>query len=62
MHAFSSIFEDIVNHGVYSLGMMPHSLTTRDNNIPLRIFNIYNEGDLVKVALGDDIGTLVVKE
>lgn len=34
----------------------------RDNNIPLRIFNIYNEGDLVKVALGDDIGTLVVKE
>lgn len=34
----------------------------RDNNIPLRIFNIYNKGDLVKVALGDDIGTLVVKE
>jgi uridylate kinase len=34
----------------------------RDNNIPLRIFNIYNEGDLVKVALGESIGTLVVKE
>lgn len=32
----------------------------RDNRIPLRIFNIYNEGDLAKVASGEKIGTLVV--
>ncbi|HHJ20171.1 MAG TPA: UMP kinase [Gammaproteobacteria bacterium] len=32
----------------------------RDNGIPLRIFNIYNEGDLARVASGEKIGTLVV--
>jgi len=49
---------------VKKLGVMDATaiVMCRDNNIPLRIFNIYNEGDLVKVALGDDIGTLVVKE
>ena len=49
---------------VKKLGVMDATaiVMCRDNNIPLRIFNIYNEGDLVNVALGDDIGTLVVKE
>jgi len=49
---------------IKKLGVMDATaiVMCRDNNIPLRIFNIYNEGDLVKVALGDDIGTLVVKE
>lgn len=31
----------------------------RDNQIPLRIFDIYAEGDLVKVVQGENIGTLV---
>ncbi len=31
----------------------------RDNNLPLRVFNIYNEGDLLQVARGAAIGTLV---
>ena len=31
----------------------------RDNNIPLRIINIFNEGDLAKVVMGEDIGTIV---
>lgn len=31
----------------------------RDNGIPLRIFNIYNEGDLVRLVKGADIGSLV---
>jgi uridylate kinase len=31
----------------------------RDNNIPLRIFNIHNEGDLVRVVKGEEIGSLV---
>ncbi len=31
----------------------------RDNRIPLRIFNIYREGDLAKIMAGAEIGTLV---
>ncbi len=33
----------------------------RDNNIPLRIFNIYEPGNLGRVLSGEDIGTLVVR-
>ncbi len=33
----------------------------RDNNIPLRIFNIYEPGNLGRVVSGEDIGTLVVR-
>ncbi len=31
----------------------------RDNDIPLRVFNLHNEGDLVRLVNGEDIGTLV---
>lgn len=31
----------------------------RDNNIPLRVFNLYNEGDLARILDGEPIGTLV---
>lgn len=31
----------------------------RDNNIPLRIINIFNEGDLDRVVSGEQIGTIV---
>lgn len=31
----------------------------RDNNIPMRVFNLYNEGDLKKVLAGEDVGTYV---
>lgn len=31
----------------------------RDNNIPLRIINVFNEGDLGKVVRGEAIGTIV---
>lgn len=31
----------------------------RDNSIPLRIINIFNEGDLVRVVRGENIGSLV---
>ena len=31
----------------------------RDNHIPLRVFNLFNEGDLTKIIEGDDIGTVV---
>ncbi len=31
----------------------------RDNNIPLRVFNMFNPGDLARVVAGEDIGTFV---
>lgn len=31
----------------------------RDNNIPLRVFNVNNEGDLLRLVRGEDVGTLV---
>ncbi len=31
----------------------------RDNGIPLRIFNIFTEGNLIKVVQGEDVGSLV---
>ena len=31
----------------------------RDNNIPLRVFNLFNEGDLTRIIQGESIGTLV---
>ena len=31
----------------------------RDNNIPLRIFNMFNSGDLVRIVLGESLGTSV---
>jgi uridylate kinase len=34
----------------------------RDNNIPLRVFNMFNPGDLKRIALGENVGTSVVSE
>ena len=34
----------------------------RDNKIPLRVFNMFNSGDLKRIALGDDVGTAVISE
>jgi uridylate kinase len=31
----------------------------RDNNLPLRVFNLGNAGDLIRIVKGEDIGTLV---
>jgi len=31
----------------------------RDNGLPLRVFNLMNEGDLMRIVDGEDIGTLV---
>ena len=31
----------------------------RDNNIPLRVFNLFNQGDLTKIIQGEMIGTVV---
>ena len=34
----------------------------RDNNLPLRVFNLNNAGDLTRIARGADVGTLVTCE
>ena len=31
----------------------------RDNNLPLQVFNINNPGDLLRIARGEDVGTVV---
>lgn len=31
----------------------------RDNGIPLRVFNLFNAGDLIRIVDGEDVGTLV---
>lgn len=31
----------------------------RDNNIPLRVFNLFNAGDLTEIVQGENIGTMV---
>jgi uridylate kinase len=33
----------------------------RDNDIPMRVMNVFNEGELARVILGEAIGTLVHK-
>ena len=31
----------------------------RDNNLPLQVFNLNNPGDLLRIARGEDVGTVV---
>src|SRR5688572_5021133 len=31
----------------------------RDNNLPLQVFNLNNAGDLMRIVLGEDVGTVV---
>ena len=31
----------------------------RDNNLPLRVFNVFNQGDLARIVRGENVGTLV---
>jgi len=31
----------------------------RDNSLPLRVFNLHNAGDLLRILHGEDVGTLV---
>ena len=47
---------------IQKLGVMDATalVLCRDNDIPMRIFNIYNKGDLAKIIIdGEDIGTYV---
>jgi len=49
--------EAIVNRlGVMDTAAM---VLCRENNIPLRVFNMFNPGDLARVVAGENIGTFV---
>jgi len=34
----------------------------RDNNLPLQVFNLNNAGDLMRIVMGEDVGTVVANE
>jgi uridylate kinase len=33
----------------------------RDNDLPLRVFNVHNKGDLLRIVNGEELGTLVTR-
>lgn len=44
-----------------NLGVMDATalVMCRENNLPIKVFNIFNEGDLMRVVQGEPVGTLV---
>ena len=44
-----------------NLGVMDATalVMCRENNLPIKVFNIFNEGDLMRVVKGEPVGTLV---
>ena len=34
----------------------------RENNLPLQVFNLFHAGDLMRIVLGEDVGTVVSAE
>jgi len=51
-------YDEVLNR---KLGVMDATaiVLCRDNKIPLRIFNMFNEGDLLRIMKGEAIGTTV---
>lgn len=47
-----------------NLGVMDATalVMCRENNLPIKVFNIFNEGDLMRVVKGENVGTLVSEE
>ncbi len=44
-----------------NLGVMDATalVMCRENNLPIKVFNIFNSGDLMRVVCGENVGTLV---
>lgn len=44
-----------------NLGVMDATalVMCRENNLPIKVFNIFNEGDLMRIVKGEPVGTLV---
>ena len=34
----------------------------RDNHLPLQVFNLGNAGDIKRIVLGENVGTMVTNE
>jgi uridylate kinase len=62
-HADAKRYERLTYDEVLTrkLGVMDATAVVmcRDNDIPLRIFNIFNEGDLWRIVTGERVGTIV---
>ena len=56
---FDSVSYDQVLRDKLSVMDATAIVMCRDNNLPLRIFNLTEPGALVKVMSGDNIGTIV---
>ncbi|MBA2409792.1 MAG: UMP kinase [Gammaproteobacteria bacterium] len=54
-------YDDVLTR---KLGVMDATaiVMCRDNDIPLRIFNIFREGDLLRIVMGEQVGTIVASE
>ena len=59
---YKQLSYDEVLHGKLNVMDATAIVICRDNNIPLRVFNMFNQGDLRRIALGEDVGTSVVSE
>ena len=51
-------FKDILDKNLRVMDLTAITLC-KENNLPIRIFNINNSKDLKKIVLGSNIGTLV---
>jgi uridylate kinase len=63
IHAGAKRYERLTYDEVLTkkLGVMDATaiVMCRDNDIPLRIFNIFKEGDLLRAVMGEQVGTMV---
>jgi len=53
-------FNDVLKNDLNVMDMTAFTLC-RENNIPIRVFNINNQGNLKELILGSNIGTLVTR-
>lgn len=46
---------------MYRLNVMDATaiVMCRDNNLPLRVFDLHTPGELLRIVRGEDVGTLV---
>jgi uridylate kinase len=61
-HRYARLTYDQVLAGRLNVMDATAIVMCRDHRLPLRVFNLGKSGDLVRVASGEDIGTLVTNE
>jgi uridylate kinase len=62
-HADATLFKKLSHQDILSKGLQVMDLTAaslcKDNHIPLIVFNITKEGNMMRAVLGEDIGTII---